>query len=73
MNKPLGLSMGTSESGDLRFIVSRPSPVEDAVWEAVNKAIEAGWTPQQFKNEAADAWKQRLTDDAKDAVNILSR
>lgn len=70
--KPLGLRLGIDESG-LRMSVSRPSKVEDAVWEAVEKAIEAGWTPQQFKNEISDAWREKLRDAAKDAVEVLSR
>jgi|APGre2960657373_1045057.scaffolds.fasta_scaffold00801_4 hypothetical protein len=70
--KPLGLSLGFDGSG-LRMGVRTPSKVEDAVWEAVTLAIESGWSPQQFKNEVADAWRERLHDEAKDAVEVLSR
>lgn len=65
--------MRLSESGGIGFAVSTPSKVEDAVWEAVELAIESGWTPQQFKNEIADAWREKLNDKAKNAVQILSR
>lgn len=53
--------------------VTKPSKVEDAIWEAVELAIDNGWTPEQFKSELADAWAERLRDDAKRAVAILSK
>jgi len=71
--KPNGLSMRVSESGGIGCAVSTPSKVEDAVWEAVELAIESGWTPQQFKTEIADAWREKLNDEAKHAVSVLSR
>ena len=71
--KPNGLSMSVSESGGIGFSVSTPSKVEDAIWEAVELAIESGWTPQQFKNEISEAWREKLNDDAKNAVDVLSR
>jgi hypothetical protein len=72
MSKPLGLSIGIGESG-LSFEVSRPSKVEDAIWEAVEQAIAHGWTPEQFKRECASAWSDRLRQDAKYADEVLSR
>ena len=45
--------------------------VEDAVWEAVEQAIEAGWSPERFKAEIADAWKEKLEDKAKHAWEVL--
>jgi len=65
--------MRVSESGSIGFAVSTPSDVEDAVWEAVELAIQSGWTPQQFKNEITDAWREKLNDEAKYAVDVLSR
>jgi len=71
MMKSLGLSMGFGKDG-LSLSVSHPTSVDDAVWDAVEQAINAGWTPQQFRNEIADAWRDRLLSDAKDAVTVLS-
>ena len=71
--KSNGLRMNMSESGQIGFTVNTPSNVEDAVWEAVELAIATGWTPEQFRNEVADAWRDRLSEDAKHAVNVLSR
>jgi hypothetical protein len=48
--KPLGIGIRVS-GGSIGFDASRPSQVEDAVWEAVE----------------ADAWKERLHDQARDA------
>ena len=63
--KPLGLS------ADLR--VQYPSKVEDAIWEAVQLAIEANWTPERMRGEIADAWREKLREDAKYAYDILSK
>ena len=65
--------MRVSGAGGIMFAVSTPSRVEDAVWEAVELAIDSGWTPQQFKNEISDAWREKLNDEAKQAVDVLSR
>ena len=70
--KPLGLGFTASESG-IGMSVRRPSKVEDAVWEAVEMAIQSGWTPEQFRNEIADAWREKLRDEIKHAVDVLSR
>ena len=64
--KPLGIPADFS-----RVIV--PTQVEDAVWEAVSAAIAAGWTPSQFRIEAAEAWGSKLRDEAKHAEQELSR
>jgi len=60
--KPLGIAFRP----DASLLVLKPSRVEDKVWEAVEEAISAGWTPRQFVAEAADAWSQGLRDAAKD-------
>jgi hypothetical protein len=63
MSKPLGLTH------DLR--VTRPSQTEDAIWDAVETAIGEGWTPEQFKIEAGEAWERKLIEDAKAARKVL--
>ena len=65
--------MRVSESGGIGFAVSTPSKVKDAIWEAVELAIDSGWTPQQFKNEISEAWREKLNDEVKHAVDVLSR
>ena len=68
--KPLGMSL--TDTGSLYVV--HPNKVEDAIWDAVEEeAINAGWEPQQFKNEIASAWVERLKLDAKDADEILSK
>jgi hypothetical protein len=61
--KPLGLTF------DLQ--VARPTKAMDAIWDAVEVAIAENMTPEQFRHEAADAWEQRLHDDAKHARDVL--
>ena len=60
---------GVKPSGvtwDLR--VTHPSRVEDKLWEVVEEAIAAGWTPRDFIREASEAWQYRLREDARDAA-----
>jgi hypothetical protein len=63
--KPIGLSA--------TFQVVRSTRAEDAVWAAVEEAICAGMTPEQFKEEAAQAWEHCLREEAKHAVKVLSK
>jgi hypothetical protein len=70
--KPNGISMSIVE-GELRLTANHISKVEDMIWDAVEEAINTGWTPEQFKAEAASAWEERLREDAKHAVNVLSK
>lgn len=70
--KPNGLNIQATE-GSVRFSVGTPSKAEDAVWDAVEAAINAGWSPQRFKDEASEAWRVSLHDEAKHAVKVLSR
>ena len=65
--KPLGLSLGLSDSGP-HLNVSSPSKVEDAIWDAVELAIASGWGPGQFKDQAAQAWEGKLREDMKAAA-----
>lgn len=60
--KPLGM---------IGLAVIKPSRVEDRIWDSVEEAILAGWSPEQFKREAAQAWSQILRDQAKRAAADL--
>lgn len=36
----------------------------DATWEAVEKAISAGWTPDRFRQEVLQAWFYETEEEA---------
>ena len=73
MPKPTGLRLGlTGEGGVLSLSVSRPSIVEDSVWDAVQRAVEAGWTPTQFLREVREAWEQALDDQRRAELTTLA-
>lgn len=69
--KPTGISFGLDSAGDLHVGVTRSSRAEDAVWAAVEEAIDAGMTPERFKREAAQAWEETLRQRGKDAATEL--
>lgn len=59
--KPLGLTPD--------YVVTMPTPVEDAVWDAVEEAQRSGWTVERFRRECAESWSCVLRERAKrDAV-----
>lgn len=70
--KPPGIYLSAAH-GAVTFNVRQPSRVEDAIWDAVQEAIEAGWDAKAFKREAASAWEDALTRQAKQAVDELHR
>ncbi len=45
----------------------------DAIWDAVEAAIEHGISPDDFRREAASAWEETLKDEAKEAGKALRR
>ena len=62
--KPNGLRLEL-RNGALEFRVSRPSHVEDAIWKAVEGAVDANWTVESFRAECAEAWRHKQKQDAK--------
>ena len=70
--KPLGLRLTANNQG-VGLNVHKPSRTEDAIWNAVEEAINEGWTPKQFKDEVISAWEEKLQQDAKQAVWELSQ
>ena len=70
--KPNGISLNLSD-GAINMQVNRPSKTEDAIWDAVEEAIAAGWTPENFRTEAASAWCQLLRDEAEHAAKVLNK
>lgn len=63
--KPLGMT------ADFRVI--RPSRAEDAIWSAVEEAIAAGMSPQDFRSEAARAREHQLKQAAEHADKALRK
>ncbi len=51
--KPIGISACLE--------VRMPNQAEDAIWEAVQSAIDSGWTPERFKQESALAWGRKAS------------
>lgn len=73
MPKPLGVQVDIGVDGLPRVGCRPPSRVEDSIWDAVAEAIDAGWTPQKFRLEAAEAWETYLRDEAKWAGKELRK
>ena len=65
MSKPNGLSATLQ--------VLKPSRAEDAIWDAVQEAIDAGMTPERFKREVMQAWMHELSEETKRVEKLLSR
>lgn len=59
MPKPHGATFGLYEGVPVIRVVT-PSKVEDAVWDAVEEAILAGWSVERFRRECASAWEDAL-------------
>lgn len=59
--KPIGVTAA--------MLLNTPSRVEDAVWDAVERARAAGWTVAQFRAEAAAAWDHELREEQKAAAH----
>ena len=53
--KPNGMTVGMQ--------ITRSTPAEDAVWEAVKLARSYGWTVERFRRECAEAWREDQKDD----------
>lgn len=47
--KPLGMTP--------TFQIVKPDRIQDAIYEATQQAIDAGWTVDQFRREAAACWR----------------
>lgn len=63
--KPLGLTYD--------FRIRKPTRTEDAIWNAVETAIEEGWTPQDFVRELRSAWGDVLREQARHADAELAK
>lgn len=68
--KPNGLNLRLKH-GQPILQVTGPSMEEDMIWNAVESAVDAGWTPERFKREVASAWTEKLHREAEDAEKEL--
>ena len=66
--KPPGIAL--LANGTMRM--RHPTQTEDAIWAAIETAIAENWTPQQFKDECADAWRHVLEDAGKEAQKVIA-
>lgn len=57
MSKPMGLTAA--------FQLITPSRIEDAFYDAISMAIDAGWTPEQVIKEIRHGWAIRLEEKAR--------
>lgn len=48
----------------MRLNTAHENQATDAVWDAVEKAIAAGWSVEKFIAKAGEAWQQTLNDQA---------
>lgn len=65
MGKPLGM--------DPFLRVTPIDRVADNIWDAVEAAQSAGWTPKQFINEAKEAWIEARSNALKDELSVFDR
>ncbi len=72
MGKPSGISLGRSAQGPT-LSVTPISRAEDAIWNAVEEAFDAGMTPERFKAEVVQAWKEEFSRQSKRALEVLSK
>ena len=70
--KPSGIAL-YADRNSIGLKVHKPTRTEDAIWNAVEEAVNEGWTPAQFKAEVISAWEDKLKQDAKQAIWELSQ
>lgn len=59
MSKPPGVQFGVNADG-LYLRVTPSDRVADAIYNAVEEALDAGWTVERFRREAAECWRLHL-------------
>ena len=58
---------------DASFQIVRPTNAADKFFDAVEAAIDAGWTPDQAISEVAESWSICLREKEKLAVEQFSK
>lgn len=65
--------MGLSSSGALVIGVTQSNRAIDAIWGAVEEAIDAGMTPDKFKREMVAAWDHYREQQKRHELQELSK
>ena len=66
----IALTMGSTGP---RLFVRSIDRVEDSIFDAVQEAIAAGWTPIGFLRSVREAWSYALDESKKEAIRELSQ
>lgn len=72
MAKPNGIGI-YSDGHSVALRITQSSRNVDQIWDAVQCAVDAGMTVEQFKREVAQAWADKLRQDAESANIELNR
>ena len=70
--KPPGLQLGVDGNGAF-MRVTRSDAATDAIYAAVETAIDAGWTVEQFRREAAECWSVYLRERERSDAKVWAR
>lgn len=68
MARPPGVRYGLGPDG-LTLSVARYSDAEDKVWDAVEAAIIAGWSPKRFMRAAEECWREVRRDELRQEMD----
>jgi hypothetical protein len=72
MSKPPGIQYGITASGPY-LRVSPRDRVTDAIYDAVEAALDDGWTVEEFRREAASCWSICLAERKRSDEDAWSR
>ena len=68
--KPPGIALGMNRSG-LVMAVTKSTPAQDKIWDAVEVWLLEGGSPEQLKREIAAAWAYFAKEHAEHASRVL--
>ncbi len=71
MGKPSGIHLGMTSRGPV-LSVTAISRAQDAIWNAVQEAVDGGMTPEQFRREVVQAWAEELKREKDRVLKVLS-
>lgn len=72
--KPLGIQYGLDATSGKPFLRVTPrDQVMDAIYDAVEAAIDSGWTVEEFRREAAEGWRIYMADRKRSDERAWSR
>jgi hypothetical protein len=70
--KPPGLALGFDGNG-LTMRVTQSDRASDAVWNAVQEALDAQWTPEKFIREVYGAWEHERKERTKSELEAIGK